>query len=60
MNGAEIPLLLYYLMSFNPSIAMQPISMLGPMSKADCLYMEKHSDGAWCQRIYVPRFLERK
>lgn len=59
MNGAEIPLLLFYLMSFNPEVPMQPVSMLGPMSKTDCFYMQRHSDGAWCQRIYIPH-LQRK
>ena len=59
MNGAAVPLLLYYLMSFNPEVPAQPVSMLGPMSKADCFFMQRHSDGAWCQRIYIPN-LERK
>lgn len=53
MNGAIIPAVLWYLVTLNPSVPNGPITMFGPMEKADCLLQEKEIDDpyTWCQSI---------
>lgn len=51
-------LILWYLFSFNVGNAANPVSMMGPLPKADCTWISQHAYG-WCQSIYVPQ-TERK
>lgn len=53
MNGAIIPAVLYYLLSFQPSVPAEPIAWMGPMSRAECVRFEQASSGTWCQAIHI-------
>jgi hypothetical protein len=55
MNGAIIPVVLYYIASFQPAVPSQPLSLDGPFSKADCIRIEQHTSGVWCQAIRIKR-----
>ncbi len=53
MNGAIIPAVLYYLVSFQPSVPAAPLDWTGPMSRTDCVRIEQSTSGAWCQAIRI-------
>jgi len=51
--------LLWFLAAFNPIAVEQPVAFTGPMSQEDCVWVQRHSDGAWCRQLYVPKLIER-
>ena len=53
MNGAVIPVILYYIMSFQPSVPSQPLSLDGPFTRSECMRIEQQSSGVWCQAIRI-------
>jgi hypothetical protein len=55
MNGAIIPAVLYYLVSFQPSVPAEPLAWMGPLSRADCMQFERQTSGTWCQPIRLRR-----
>jgi hypothetical protein len=51
-----IPLtIIYYLVSFNPgALWAQPINGFDqPLTRAECLHIERITSGTWCQAIRV-------
>lgn len=48
-----IPAVLYYFIAFHPGAPVEPISWGYPMSRADCVWFEKHSSDGWCQAIHL-------
>ena len=60
MNGAAIPAILWYLVTFTPEIPTAPIQLYGPLDREECMQLERQSTGpSWCQGLVI-RKPERK
>jgi hypothetical protein len=56
MNGAAIPLILWYFVTFMAEHPMAPIELYGPLDKAECQKLEdEQADKAlsWCQGFII-------
>ena len=49
MNGALIPAILYYVVTFHPTLAGEPLSFIGPWPRAACIEMVRDVPDAECR-----------
>jgi hypothetical protein len=63
MNGAEIPAILWFLVTFAPETPAMPIQLYGPIEHEECMKLEQQQVGqsdSWCQRIVIRKPEEKK
>lgn len=53
MNGAFIPAVFYYVITFTPAVPAQPLYLMGPVTRDICYQMEREIRGAECRVFHT-------
>lgn len=48
MNGAIIPKLIWFIVSFNPGLMNEHLSVSEPMTRAHCIEFARNNTNSWC------------